>query len=247
MDKAQVFIFNYARFPDALALFNTFTNLQYETFLINCASKNDPKFKPTDHIIALPNVFYSGQWNEALKLASGDVMLLINSDVQVPHPVKVMDRMMKFYRLYGKKGALYAPNVDWTPWTYNFHMLEEIKGGYRKVVATDSAIWSLRTELARKVGVIDLNVNRLGWGIEIVAAYYASKAAGYVVRDYNVKCLHPNHTAYDKGQAERQYHSMIQKMGIGQDFWKYLDRRNRFGFGSPDKSEIKLRFRKMML
>jgi len=229
--KIDVFIFNYGRFYDARALYDTFDNLGYETYLLNCQSPTDPPFKATDRILKLPNIFYSGQWNEALKLSKGDVLFLINSDVKVNHPKMIMHRMKKFYNHYGDRAGIYAPNHYWTPWTYNPDLLKTVEFGLKKVPTPDSTIWSLSRAVADEVGPVDTKINALGWGIEIVASFYCSKSNKLVVRDYHVHCNHPRSTAYNRNSADQQWRAWISSIGLGGEFWHYYNSRNNFGFG----------------
>lgn len=244
--KIQVFIFNYDHFENATRLFHGFSSLGLDTYWVNCESPNDPELPDSDRVIKLPNVYYSGQWNEALRLATGDVILITNADVGVKSPGRLVSRMRAFYEKYGDRAGLYAPNVNWTPWTYNPALLEDIGDDLKKVVATDSTIWSLRTPIARRVGPLDLSVNKLGWGIEVVAAYYCMTEGRLVVRDYGIRCDHPQSTAYNRGAADLEWRNWVATLGIGSGFWKYMEGRNRYGFGwSGDDRPTGDRFPKM--
>jgi len=248
--RIQYFIFNYAHFIDAMNLFNGFNAEGCDTYLLNCESSADPQFEETDKIKKFPNIYYSGQWNEALKLLNADVIFIINSDVKVRSYSRLIYKMKNFYMKFGSQAGLYAPNHYWTPWTYNPALLEDIGGGIKKVPCTDSTVWSLCADMAYKVGPMDLKINKLGWGIECLAAYYCSLENKLVVRDYSVKCDHPCHTAYDRGKADREWRQMIEKMNLGPDFWKYYDSRSKYGFGwhgDDEPSKIDSTFEKMLL
>ncbi len=229
--KIDIFIYNYGRFNDALKLFQAFEKLSYNTFLLNCEHKNDPPITATDKIVKLPNIFYSGQWNESLKLATGDVLFLINSDVDIPKPKLVMKRMEQFYDHYKDKAGLYAPNHYWTPWTFNPDLLETVAFGMKKVPATDSTLWSVRRDIAEEVGPVDLKLNPIGWSIEVLAAYYCKLKDMLVVRDYHVKCNHPHSSAYHRGEADMQWRNWIATKNLGRDFWDYYESRSKYGFG----------------
>jgi hypothetical protein len=229
--KIEVFIFNYGKFFEAVKLHDTFDKLGYKTYLLNCESPTDPPFGATETILKLPNIYYSGQWNETLKLAKGDVIFIINSDVIIPKPAAVMYRMKQFYKYYKEKAGIYAPNHYWTPWTYNPYMLETLAFGLKRVPATDSTLWSVSREVANSVGEIDTKVNSFGWGIEIVAAYKCFKEDKFVVRDYHVKCDHPRSTAYNRDEAGYQWRNWVTQLKLGNDFWEYHDTRDKYQFG----------------
>lgn len=227
----QVFVFNYAHFDQAMSLFNSFTGLGYDTYLLNCQSPHDPPFEATNKILKFPNIYYTGQWNEALRLANKEVLFLINADVKVKNPAKLMRRMHNFFTQFGNRAGIYAPNFYWTPWTFNPQLLPHLGDNVRRVPMTDSTVWAISTPLAMKTGEIPLSVNRLGWGIEIVAAYYASLENLLVVKDFGIKLEHPHETAYDRGHADRQFRTWIDKLHLGQAFWDYYDTRDRYEFG----------------
>ncbi len=228
-------------------MFDSFTKLGYDTYLINCQCPNDPPFKQTDKVISLPNVYYSGQWNEALKLFTGDVAFILNSDVKIKDYKKVMNRLVDFYDKFGERAGLYSPNHYWTPWTYDPELLSDLGDGLKCVPATDSTLWSVCREIALKVGPMDLNVNKLGWGIEILAAWYCSMVDKLVVRDYGIKCQHPQNTSYDRYAADTEWRDMIDKMGVGDEFWQYYDTRERYGFGWTGDDTKYLQRKKLLL
>lgn len=249
MVDIQYFIFNYGHYQDAVNLFNAFR--QYgDTYLLNCASGFDPEFEATDKIKKFSNIYYSGQWNEALKLLTADVIFITNSDVRVYNVPRLVCKMKNFYEKYGNDAGIYAPNHFWTPWTYNPWLLEDVGGGLKKVPGTDSTIWSVNSSIARKLGIIDLNTNKLGWGIELICAYYCVQEGKLVVRDYSIKCHHPEHTAYDRVAADQQWRKMIEGMNLGPGFWQHYDSRNKYHFGwRGDDDPLKFRsgFDKMLL
>ena len=245
--KIQYFVFNYGHFDQAMWLYNSFTAEKCDVYLINCESPKDPPFEETDKIKKFPNIYYSGQWNEALKLFNGDVIFIVNSDVKIKSFSNLVRKMKNFYVKFGDKAGLYAPNHYWTPWTYDPSLLENVGVGLKKVPATDSTIWSVCADIAHKVGMIDLSINKLGWGIEILAAYYCYLEDKLVVRDYSIKCDHPCNTSYDRGRADHEWRTMIEKMKLGSDFWKYYDSRDKYGFGWQGNDEPQNEFFKKML
>lgn len=229
--RIQYFIFNYGHFDNAMKLFNEFTDAGCDTYLLNCESTYDPPFEATEKIKKFPNIYYSGQWNEALKLLNADVLFITNADVAVKSVPTLVQKMEKFYNKHGSKAGLYAPNVSWTPWTYNPASLPDLGNGVKRVVATDSVIWSLDSVVAHKFGQIDLALNKLGWGIEIITAWYCCLEGKYVARDYSIRCDHPQSTSYNRYDADLQWRRMASKMKLGKDFWDYYDSRSKFHFG----------------
>ncbi len=231
MTKIQVFVFNYGLFGQAMSLLERFLATGADARLLNCASAKDPPFTASERVVALPNVYYSGQWNEALRLLDGGAMFLISSDVSVRCPARLLRRMQRFYDRFGDQAGIYAPNVWWTPWTYDPALLPDLGGGLKKVVATDSMAWCVAASVARAVGPVDLNVNKIGWGIEVLAALRCEEQRRLVARDYAIKLAHPRSSAYDRGRADAEFREMVRRSGLGRRFWEYYNRRDRYGFG----------------
>jgi hypothetical protein len=238
----QYFIFNYGHFYEAKELFDRFAKEGCDVYLLNCHSDRDPDFEETDHVRKFPNIYYSGQWNEALKLLTGDIIFITNADVRIPSIPRLIRNMKRFY--LRDNAGLYAPNHYWTPWTYNPALLEDVGNGLKVVPGTDSTIWSVKTEYARKLGQIDLAVNKLGWGIEIITAWYCYLDKKLVVRDYSIKCEHPEHSNYDRNKADHEWRRMIANMRIDNSFWDYYGSVHKYGFGwrgdDRPKSELLL-------
>lgn len=231
--KIQTFVFNYSLFGKAFDLYQRFSSIGCDTYLLNCECKNDPPFEATDKILKLPNIYYSGQWNKVLEIADCDVIFIISSDISVPIARKLIRKMTNFYKRHGDKAALYAPDVWWTPWTYDPSTLKDVGNLCKIVPSTDSMVWSLKTDLAHKVGPIDLNINKIGWGIEIVAAWKATIENKYTVRDYSIKLHHPKNSNYDRNKADVEFRTMINHFPKDHinSFWKHYESRNKFAFG----------------
>jgi len=230
--KIQYFVFNYAHFHEAKDLLNRFLNEGLDAYLLSNEAPNDPEYEETDRVKKFSNIFYTGQWNEALKLFNADILFITNADVTINSIPELVSKMTNFYEKY--KSDLYAPNHYWTSWTFDPNLLEDLEPNLKLVPMTDSTIWSISADIVQKVGQIDLDINKLGWGIEILAAWYCKQLGKYVVRDYSVKYKHPRSTKYNRHEADKQFRKMISSRGLGQEFWKYYNSRNKFGFGHYD-------------
>ena len=224
----EFFIFNYGRFDNAKQLLSTFQSLGFDSYIINCASDKDPEFEETDFIKKLPNVYWTGQWNKMLEIASKELIFIVNSDVEIPDPKLLIDKCLNFYQ--HPRSGIYAPNINHTDWEYDEERLDQVLDGCKIVVGTDSSCWSLRREIATAVGEVDLSINKLGWGIEILAAYYATTVGLYVVRDYSVLVKHPRSSAYSHQDAVKQQEAMFRHLGLGKSFDMYYNSRKFMGF-----------------
>lgn len=234
--KIKTYIFNYCRYFDSFKLFEEFKKRNIESKIIDCQCDKIEKLEflnfSRDSFINLPNVGYSGQWNAMLDDLDDDeedydVILIVNSDVSIPKLDFLLERMDKFYSM--ENSGIYAPHVRWCGWNFCRKMLPKIED-FHVVSATDSVIWSLRKEIAFKVGKIDLEVNKLGWGIEVLASYFSKLKNQHVVRDYKVFCRHPKSTSYGRQEAGLQQEKWFNSFDFSEDLWKHYETRYKYGF-----------------
>jgi len=242
----QIFIFNYNHFDNAMNLFSVFNDLSYETYILNCASPSDPEFDHTDRIKKYENIYYSGQWNEALWHINGDIIFIINADVKIPKASLLMHRLNKYYQTFGTEAGIYAPNHSWTSCTYNPALLPTLSMGLKKVPITGNTIWAITTDIAKKIDFVDTNINLYGWGIDIVGAYFCKLAGKHVVRDYTLKCYHPKDTAYNRYEADIQWREWVNSKGLGKEFWNYYNSRDAYEFGWDGDYTPSLEFKKYL-
>ncbi len=234
--KIKPYIFNYCRYFESFDLLSSFESKGLEAKVIDChcgsiAFRRKPKHFDNKRRISLPNVGYSGQWNAMLNDLNGEdeVVLLINSDVKILNLDLLLERMERFYSI--ENSGIYAPNVSWTSWTFLKKSLDKFED-FHIVPATDSMIWSLRKDIAFKVGEVDLSVNKWGWGIEVVASYLCNVENKLVVRDYEVLCKHPKDTSYSNVESRIQMDNWFNSFEFSEDLWKHFYSRNNYGFGS---------------
>lgn len=235
--KIKSYIFNYCRYFESLELLTEFQSRNIESKIINCHCSHLPEdemLKSNDNFISLPNLGYSGQWNAMLNDLNDedDIILITNSDVMIPKIDLLLERMKKFYSF--ENSGMYAPNVRWMSWNFCKKMLEKIDD-FHIVPSTDSVIWSLRKEIAFEIGQIDLEKNKWGWGIEVLASYYCNLKNKLVVRDYNVVCKHKKETLYGRPEAESQQKEWFNSFNFSDDLWKHYYSRYDYGF---DRSGI---------
>lgn len=235
--KIKTYIFNYCRHFESFDLFANFQERNVESKIINCDCEHETKelgfntFASSD-FISLPNLGYSGQWNAMLDDLvdddnNEDIILIVNSDVSIPKLDFLLERMNKFYLI--ENSGIYAPNVRHCGWNFCKKMLGKIED-FHIVPSTDSVIWSLRKDIAFKVGKIDIEKNKWGWGIEVLASYYAKLKNQHVVRDYNLVCRHPRETLYSKHESSLQQKEWFDSFEFSKDLWNHYFTRYKYGF-----------------
>ncbi len=181
--------------------------------------------------------YYGHLWNEALRLHDARVLGIITSDARIADVPRLLDRMRRAFATFDKLWC-YAPNVDHTPWQYRLDALLRLSADMYHVPTTDGICWFLRTELAHMVGPVPLEVNHLGWGIDVLAAICCARAGRWTVRDYGITILHPAGSGYSRDEAARQELAMADHLGLGAEYRGYLRHANAQRV-QPDGSHLR--------
>jgi hypothetical protein len=217
----QVFIFNYGLMENAQKLYSQFEALGVNAVILDSDSGKD--VPDLEYIHAFDNVYYSGLWNEALNLFTGSHMLIVTSDVEIPDARKLVNNAKMFYK--SDKAWIYAPNVNYTFWDYETSALPDYSRDVKIVPNTDGMCWMLNSDAAFSVGNIDIEINKIGFGIDLLAAMFASREGKIVGRDYSITVKHPQTRSYDSGDAEKQEFQWIESLGY---YREYIQYRNHF-------------------
>jgi len=215
----QVFIFNYGQIENAIKLYRQFDDVGVNCRILNSSDGKDDLIPETDFIYKFDNIYYSGLWNEALDLFDGSHMMVITSDVEIEDVSKIVRNAKSFFR--SENNWIYAPNVDYTFWKYHPEAITEYSGSLKNVPNTDGMCWMLSSEAAYSVGNIDLSINKIGFGVDLLAAMFATRANKKVVRDYSICVKHPQTRSYDSTEAERQEFQWINSLGYYQEYIQY--------------------------
>lgn len=213
----QVFIFNYGLMNKALALQKQFTDIGIDAYILDSDSGNE--VPEGNNIYAFENIYYSGLWNEALELFTGSHMMIITSDVEIPDASKLVKNAKAFYK--SDKAWIYAPNVNYTFWDYEPSALADYSRDLKIVPNTDGMCWALSSDAAFSVGNIDIEINKIGFGIDLLAAMMAGREGKLVVRDYSITVKHPQTRSYDSKEAEKQEFAWIDSIGYIREYIQY--------------------------
>ena len=151
----------------------------------------------------LPNVYYSGLVNRAFEhaatLADHDILLLLCSDVEVADPAHLLRRLTEAFR--DPAVQLWGPCSSGSP---HPHMWPKGSGGTRQVSFIEGFCFAARKSLLARVCPVDLEVNRLGWGIDVLLGYHAARQGGKSLVDDATEVRHPITTGYGVQEARAQ-------------------------------------------
>lgn len=150
-----------------------------------------------------PDAFYAARWNKALELLDGNVLGIICADVTCRSWDRLLARAKQAFAAMPNL-AIYAPNVSYSYWIASPTQLHSVGDGLFEVPITDGMCWFLRSDLVSEIGPVDLSLNTLGWGIDLVAPALAAINGWQVVRDYRVSVEHPQSCGYNQAQANHE-------------------------------------------
>lgn len=163
---------------------------------------------PCDHPTAvnLENIYYSGLVNEAWRLAKeGEYpwVVILTSDLEiseenVPALVRRMEKIS-----WSTNVGLYQP-ANSRKGTSHWHSRYKWPPIIRRRWFQEGWFHMVRVDLLDKICPIDLNVNRLGWGIDVVLSYFSVLSRRLILVDSGVTVEHPAGTGYNREEAERQ-------------------------------------------
>lgn len=215
----QVFIFNYGLIDGAVNLFKQFHDLGVEVHILNSSDGHDELIPEHENIHLFPNVYYSGLWNEALSMFDGSHMMIITSDVMIPDAAKLINNAKSFFRK--ESNWVYAPNVDYTFWQYYESDMPNYSVNVKVVPNTDGMCWMLSSDAAFSVGSVDIEINKIGFGIDLLACMFATREGKIVGRDYSITVKHPQTRSYDSAAAEEQEFAWIKTLGYIREYMQY--------------------------
>ena len=161
----------------------------WETLLIDNSSPIPPR--TVDFI--LPNRHYSGLWNAAIRLAlerRKPWLLFVASDVQVPDQERLAACMRAV--LKDRSVGIYTPALRPDSRLAFPACYHRGTGRLRECFVCEGFFFLARTDVLTSLCPVDLEANRYGWGMDIMAAYHAYRTGRRVIVDDRVVIYHPS-------------------------------------------------------
>jgi len=161
-------------------------------------------------VLSDPDDYFNAQWQKARDQFTGDVLLWIMADAQLPDNLggmfTEMERMMK-------RGDIgwYAPDIEWTSYIYQKKHLKLVEHEVYEVPNTDSVVFAIRADVIKKMPLIDPAVCFM-WGMDVFASTVIRNMGLKMVRDYKFKVGHPNNTGYDIEQASSEMGRLFRSL-----------------------------------
>jgi hypothetical protein len=171
-----------------------------------CAIDSGSDLTPEDEKtfdIRLPNVHYSGLFNEATRFATKQTqeseVYFICSDVGFDDYAEALRCATDAFR--DPNVGVYAPTANASS---HGSMLNRGSGGFRQACFVEGFCFAARLSLMQEMTPVDLEVNRIGWGLDVHLGYLAMKNNQVSVVDDRVIVQHPTPSGYAKDEARTQ-------------------------------------------
>ena len=144
-----------------------------------------------------PDAYFGPKFSWAIENIDTDVLLFIVADTNVEQWGKLVKRCGEAFRA-DPDIAVWAPLITETWWN-----MEKIQinhparnDGSFEVVAVDSIVWAVSSELVSVLKTLDYSKSRFGWGIEVTSAAIARCQEKLVVCDPALQVSHRRGTTY---------------------------------------------------
>lgn len=200
-DKLLVVIINHENNQNAILLKKQFSD-HCNTILMDSGSEMT-KEEVLEFDEIFENIYYNGLLNEANNHLSTskkfNYLLLITSDVQVENASRLIERCLEC--LSDSKNGLYAPTVKDSA---HSHMETKRSSGFRKVTFVEGFCFGVKREILSQVCPIDLNINRIGHGVDMFMGYLALIRSKWSIADDHIVVVHPRGSGYNDKEARRQ-------------------------------------------
>lgn len=228
--KLLVAVINHNHNQEGIALKNNLSPLA-DTILIDSGSTFEEGEKE-QFDYTLPNVYYNGLINQAYEAfeEAHTHMLLITSDVMIEDFEAFIGRMEEVYT-QNSQVAVYAPSAAHS----THHHQNNLKSNdLRKVTFTEGFCFVMPREFLDEICPIDLEVNKIGHGIDMYMGFLSMKYGKWAVVDDRITVDHPHGSGYSDKQAriERdRWYDTKSKSARAYHYWISKDiLKNQFGY-----------------
>ena len=206
--KIQAFVFNWVGHEQNAATLEQQLGGLCDVTVVNSDSSVENRHPAWQHVG--DEAYFAAQWNKALELFDADALFHIQADASAPCFAEILERC-RF--AIGQRGCgIYAPNVDFTHWTYDRARLRAIDAELFEVPHTDCTCWAIAREVLQRAPRVDPVANKFGWGIDSMMIATARLLRKKVARDDRFTLAHPQGTGYNQATAIRLAKAMLNSL-----------------------------------
>jgi hypothetical protein len=155
------------------------------------------------------SAYFAAQWNRALELFDGDLLLHVQADARFEDFGSLLARVRFLSR---DRVGVYEPNVDYSSLNYDRARLPRVDEQAFEVPMTDCTCWCIDGDLVRRLPKVDVSINKYGWGITAAVAALCALTGKRCVRDYSFTVRHPRRRGYSSEIAHRERRAYLQAL-----------------------------------
>ena len=187
----------------------------FDTIIIDSGSEYPPEYFD----IKLPNVGYSGLFNQAVKetLEKGyDWLLFICSDVVLKK--SDFEKMKNYINELPENVGVYSPASSGQS---HKHCKPQKTDTIRDVAFVEGFMFAARKEILEKIYPVNVDINKLGHGLDAYKGYLCLKNNMRCVIDDRLTVYHREGTGYDVQEASKQFFNWMSQEEKKEflDFW----------------------------
>lgn len=172
-----------------------------------------PLAVPESWIQFPPEAYFGPKFSWAIENIDTDVVLFIVADTAIEHWGNLVARCRESFHT-DPDIAVWAPIIDETWWNMEKTRInqEGRRDGSFEVVAVDSIVWAVSSELVSTLKTLDYSGSRFGWGIEVTSAAIARCQEKLVVCDPAFQVSHRRGTTYSTELAMVEAEQFYQQL-----------------------------------
>ena len=206
-------IFNYREASNAGFLYRELSP-SFDCHIIDADSGERPDPCGGDTVY-LPNVFYTGMMHQAITMANEGhypYLFFICSDVRMSHDA--LQRLTQILLTETFEGVgVYCPShaddsYTWAAWSY-----QRRSGGRRTVPFAEGMLGMYSARVLNQLEPLDINPH--GWGLDVVACFYARHWGLKIEIDDRLAITHPKGDVHKNTLARKEAREYIMRYPEG--------------------------------
>ena len=156
--------------------------------------------------------FFGPKFEAALANCVSDVLLIIQADALFADWSKIVERCQARFGQRPKLG-LWAPRIDYTPWTPERVDVRLVRDqGLTAVAQTDGVVLAFSRAVMDRLRQLDYGCNNMGWGIDWIAICHCYVHGLEVLREDDQTIMHPPSRGYGWRDAVLQWRNFMLQM-----------------------------------
>jgi hypothetical protein len=218
-DIEIVFISWTGQHENAARIENIFSNINIKVKVIY--SDSDEFLVPNASWIRVPNDhFFSQKFEYAIQNFQKEVLLFITADATSSD----WPELLRFCKSRFHQRAdltVWSPSVDYSPFSVDNVLIQKLDKHLARVIQTDSIVWAIDRRVINRMLDVDFKKNKLGWGIDSMAALFSHSMSYLVAMDTSVTVSHPRGSGYDRAEAYIQLKSFFNQLTPAEKYKKF--------------------------